>query len=471
VKQARTNKGQGLLSDADHLAPMSKNLTLQEAIAIALKQEPRGMNAVNTPGVPDDAPTRARGDAEWRQDHIVTRGPGELGRLELTRQMHNLLLNVEVAYWNLYAAHGRLQSNEDMLHELGKLSLEIDARVKSGAMDPNLPAQIAGQYHEFRGERTDALGAVLDAERNLRGIIGLPTEDTNKLIDSNRLIPVTSPVLAAPELPGWDVLLGDALSRRPDLLIARENLSSRRLALARERKSVQPELASSEDNKRLEPASIRSARLQLDQAFYVLKDREERAKRTLEQQYQAVNKYHRLMADRKAERRAYTESLKSKFSLVQLGKRGIDLDVLDVERRSCLAATKEYQAIAEYNNSLARLAFARGTIMERHGVQIVENGPNLLAQLASANANPNEPKGVRKDVAPAANDRIHLVTAHFDVYCKRLTRLGNPDHMLLEGDVRLISMRNGQTIRIEGERVLVRVNDGTFTVEAQKAAD
>ncbi len=51
-------------------------------------------------------------------------------------------------------------------------------------------AQVKGQYEEFRGERTNSLAAVLEAERNLRRIIGL------KLEDGTRLVPITAPTLA-----------------------------------------------------------------------------------------------------------------------------------------------------------------------------------------------------------------------------------------------------------------------------------
>ena len=67
---------------------------------------------------------------------------------------------------------------------------------------------------------------------------------------------------------------------------------------------------------------------------------------------------------------------------------------------------------------------------------------------------------------PAARHKVHLVTAHMEARCERLTSVGNPDHMLLEGDVQLICYRNGQTLRIQGQRVHVYLSDGTFTVES-----
>ena len=43
---------------------------------------------------------------------LITRLRFDQQRAEFERQMHNLLLNVEVSYWNLYEAYGALYSNE-----------------------------------------------------------------------------------------------------------------------------------------------------------------------------------------------------------------------------------------------------------------------------------------------------------------------------------------------------------------------
>ena len=357
---------------------------------------------------------------------LITRLRFDQQRAEFERQMHNLLLNVEVAYWNLYEAYGALYSNEEVLRVLHKLWLDTYNRAASGSekSPPDVLAQIRGQYEEFRGERTSALAAVLDAERSLRRIVGLEIED------GTRLIPITEPT-RAPYQPNWEAALSDALIHRPELVLARENLRFHQLVLTREKNYLQPDLrlvaqyqpvgfgtsltsngtfTDGQGNLqpagvlrnlstghfndytvglnlsvplgyRFEHASIRSARLQLAQAFYVLKDQEDRVKSTLTKQYQNLFKWYALIEDRNAERRAYADALSKKFKQVELGKKPIDLDLLDVQRRLALALTKEYQAISEYNNSLARLEFARGTIMQHDNIVIAENGLPATAQV------------------------------------------------------------------------------------------
>jgi hypothetical protein len=67
---------------------------------------------------------------------------------------------------------------------------------------------------------------------------------------------------------------------------------------------------------------------------------------------------------------------------------------------------------------------------------------------------------------PVNKRKVHLATPHFEANCDRLTNGGDSNQMLLEGDVDLTCQRNGQTIRIQGQRVRVNLADGTFTVEA-----
>ena len=68
------------------------------------------------------------------------------------------------------------------------------------------------------------LVSVLQAERNLRGILGLPIED------GCRLVPITPPTMA-PFRPDWCTSLQDALTLRPELVLARDNLRQAQLNL------------------------------------------------------------------------------------------------------------------------------------------------------------------------------------------------------------------------------------------------
>jgi hypothetical protein len=415
----------------------ARNLTLEEAIAFALKNGAVAARHLEA------------GALEAEADNLTQQ------RAIFKRQMHNLRLNVEVAYWNLYEAYGTLKSCEDTLRALHKTWIENYYRAKEGKVDSAILQQIRGQYEEFRGERTNSLKAVLEAERNLRGIMGLPVDY------GNRLVPVTAPSLARVELQ-WEELFDDAMKNRPELTLARDNLRQREMALTREKNSLESNPASLKTQ-----ASLQTHRLKVAQAHYVLKDQEDRIKRSLTQQYQATNKWYRLIEDRRNERRAYADALTKKFKQVETGKKSVDLDLLDVQRRQQLAATKEFQAIAEYNNSLARLQFARGTIMR-------DDNPIFLKDAAPVRTVGYEEQTSKTPLVqppPAATNVVHLKTAHFEADCKSLASAGSPERIILLGDVHLICTKNGQTIRIEGQRVVLNLMDGTYTVDSALAGE
>src|SRR5438445_8691291 len=164
------------------------------------------------------------------------------------------------------------------------------------------------------------LGNVLDAERNLRGILGLPPEDYT------RLVPITPPTVA-PYYPNWDHAQNDCMLLKPELLLARDNLRAAQFNLITAFNFLKPDLrfiaqyspvgfgtrldgndtfvdgtgtirttnalralASDHFNDwtvglqlsvplgfRLEQAQVRSARLALAQSYLFLKDQEDRA--------------------------------------------------------------------------------------------------------------------------------------------------------------------------------------------------
>src|SRR5690606_5751026 len=92
-------------------------------------------------------------------------------------------------------------------------------------------AMIEEQYHFFRNQRMQALGqgvpgrpGVLEAERRLRYIIGLPAQD------GFRLIPLDEPKFIAYE-PNLEVSLVDARLNRPELLQIEQEIEAAQLLI------------------------------------------------------------------------------------------------------------------------------------------------------------------------------------------------------------------------------------------------
>lgn len=83
---------------------------------------------------------------------------------------------------------------------------------------------------------------------------------------------------------------------------------------------------------------------------------------------------------------------------------------------------------------------------------------------------PMPPPGLPTVPSPA-RPSVHLVTPQFEAHCEKLSTTGSGENVILEGDVTLTCKRNGQTLRIQGQRVTVKLADGSFTVEGTGAVN
>src|SRR5207248_1088277 len=83
----------------------------------------------------------------------------------------------------------------------------------------------------------------------------------------------------------------------------------------------------------------------------------------------------------RAERFAYTASLNKLVEQIKAGRKTWgDLEFLAVQRSYAAALVKEYSAIAEYNNSMARLEWAKGSTLRHNNVHISEGAVPQCAQ-------------------------------------------------------------------------------------------
>ncbi len=338
-------------------------------------------------------------------------------RAEFERRIHNMLINVEASYWRLYQAYGRLYSFEEVMRIAHKSWLTNHAKFIAGVTGPANYYPIRGQYEEFRGERVSALGAVLQAERNLRGLIGIPVED------GTRLVPIDTPTLA-PYQPNWEASVQMALMQKPELAIARDNLRAAQFTLVSQKNFLKPDLRfvaryspvgfgtrldgngsltdgaglPRSDNAfrslsdgvfadwnlgftlsmplgfRMEHAAVRVTRLQLAQSYYLLQDSEQRVVRALSGDYQKMAEWYQLIEARRAERKAYADSVEARFKEFAVGRTTVADFLLEAQRRLATAQVKEYEAIAEYNIALASFEYRKGNILKHNNVMIAE-GP------------------------------------------------------------------------------------------------
>jgi outer membrane protein TolC len=346
---------------------------------------------------------------------LITRIRYDQSRAEFERQVATLLLNVEQAYWTLYGAYWQLYSNEQALRQAFEAWRISNARYLAGRLSIADFAQTRGQYELFRVQRIQSLDAVLEAERNLRGFLGLPMEDCK------RLVPCDAPTLA-PYHPDWCSALNEALALRPELVLAREELKFRQLDLINQKNQLLPDLrfissygitglgsrldGGSPNNAlanlasdhftnwqlglnytvpigfRDAHAAVRIARLNLARQYLLLRDQEYRATRFLTQQYRAIFARYEIIGAQRAQREAYGVQLRARIEEFLAGRGTLDI-LLEAQRFWAQALAQEYQAIVDYNNALAGFEYAKGTML-KHDSVFIEDGP--LPQCAAVRA-------------------------------------------------------------------------------------
>ncbi len=343
-------------------------------------------------------------------------------RLDQTRanfdlQVNYMLVNVEAAYWNLYSAYYNLYAQEEGLRQAFEGYRYTDLRVKAGVLKPQRLDQVQGQFERFRGQVYQARGQVLESERQLRGLLGLRSDD------GARLVPIDEPNLA-PYKPDFHEAANDAIAYRPELMLARQDVKFRQLDLFLQKNLRKPDLrgfaqydvaglgtkldgraeefgtngntipgnaySNLVDNRfnswtlgvRLDMplgfrdanALVRQAQLNMSKSYIQLRDTELKAVEYLTLQYRRLIETHTLIAPRRAER----ESLQRYVARIRKAQEiaGLDpnefLNDLTVQQQLAAAIAAEIRAVSDYNIALAQFEFAKGTIQQYNNVSVGE---------------------------------------------------------------------------------------------------
>lgn len=332
-------------------------------------------------------------------------------------RVNTLLLNVEAAYWNLFAAYYNLYAQEEGLRQSFEGYRFTDIRVEVGQDPPQNRDQARAQFERFRRGVLEARGEVLERERNLRGLLGLRSDD------GTRLVPIDNPNLS-PYVPDFNEAANEALANLPELLIARQDLKSLQLNLLLQKNLRRPDLrafgtyniaglgtrldgnefsdpagtvpgnalanlASNQFNSwtlgfRLDfpigfrdaNASVREAQLSLARAYYALRDEEMKALEVLVERHRRLIQAHAVIGPARAEREALQLYIARVRAVIEIGRWQPQefLNFLTVQQQLATAIAVEFQAIANYNIALAAFEHAKGTIQRYNNVTVSE-GP------------------------------------------------------------------------------------------------
>lgn len=352
---------------------------------------------------------------------LITRLRLDQNRANFDQQVNYMLANVEAAYWNLFAAYYNLYAQEEGLRQAFEGYRFIKIRVDVGSDPWQRLDQIQAQFHRFQGQVIQARGQVLESERQLRGLLGLRSDD------GTRIVPIDDPNLA-PYIPDFHEAANDTVALRPELMLARQDVKFRQLDLMLQKNLRRPGLTgfgtydvaglgtrlgggsvgdalitgngttiepgnaftSLADNRfnswtiglRLDMplgqrdanALVRQAQLNLTRSYVQLRDSELKFIEFLAFQYRRVIQTHVAIAPAQAERIALQKFVWRIREKIRIGTYTTDefLNYLTVQQQLAAAISNETSAIAQYNIALASFEFAKGTIQQYNNVSVGE---------------------------------------------------------------------------------------------------
>jgi hypothetical protein len=375
------------------------NITLHEAIAMALEHSSSGLQRVETMQYPEgDDWVHDDSALAWKctqpfncvacpfagsarmlliypaissgnkiegppAGNVCARIAFDNQRADFKRSVNYLLWKLEIAYWNLHCSYMNLYCCEQGMrhaHTTGRIS---QAKYEAGSIAIGQVAQTREHFKHLRADRSRALDRLLEDERALRSWLGLPMED------GKRLVPVDTPTIAQ-HRPDWASAYASCMSLLPELIMKRNDLKLKQLEM--NRANNQAVVVDT-----LVPLTIstQNAAVENTNTFgrhsTQRNDPESRAERYLTTCYRQVFEEYHVLEARHQQRLAAKEQHEARFKEFVTGTTTADL-LLETDRDWLNAVSAENAAIIDYNNALARFEFAKGTIMQHHGITLAE---------------------------------------------------------------------------------------------------
>jgi outer membrane protein TolC len=382
---------------------------------------------------------------------LITRIRRDQSATGFEQQVNLLLLNVEAAYWNLYAGYYLLYAQEEGLRQSYEGYRFTAARVAAGTDPPQQLNQSRAQLEQFRAQVYDARGQVLERERQLRGMMGLRSDD------SHRLVPIDEPNLA-PFQPDFYDAANEAIAMRPELMIARQEVKVAQLQLRLSRNLRRPDLRvfadydvaglgtrldgsqvigpglttpgnafSSLGNNQFNSwdmgmymavplgfreanATVRQAHLNLARRFIELRDAELKSVEYLTQQYrQVIQTYAQIppLRERRIQLQEYVYRFRVRLEIGQYQSTEY-FNFLQVQRDLADAIRAEFQAVADYNKAIAQFEYAKGTIRRYNNIQMTEAAlPPNVAKRAADNERERTEAAIKLRERQAADTAPH----------------------------------------------------------------
>ena len=343
---------------------------------------------------------------------LLSRINADQSRIEFERRVMNLCFAVEEAYWRLDEAFWIKYSREMALRQTLESWNIANAKYKAGSATLLELKTVESQYRSFQSQYVQALGAVLEAERKLRYVVGLPAED------GFRLVPADTPT-EAPFVPDYHAAVQQAFAERPDLKQTRLEVQRSHFEVIRAANNLLPDVrvfgnydlqglgnrldgtgsvdtlsdsnafvpllgnhfqnwtvgvsASFQLGYRNEHSVVQRAKFTLMQRTLAMEEAETRTIYELTQIIRQLDENHRTIEINRGQRNAAAEVVKLRLQAFKAGKETINF-LLDAQRDLADALRLEHSAITSYNISLANFEALKGTMLAHNNVKIMD-GP------------------------------------------------------------------------------------------------
>lgn len=326
--------------------------------------------------------------------------------------LQELVASTITGYWNLMSAHVDRWAREQQVMRAAEAARLAAAQSRTGIASDADRAQTEAGLANFRANLVAAQANLLDRDAALRNVLGLPP-DGQTLLD-----PVTAPVKERLTF-NWDQLLAAAEAQRPDIIELKLILAADRQVLAQNDNLAQPQLDSVAlyrwnglegeipANSRIRtdsgqytdwqlgvnfsvPLGLRTARANLRQQELIIARDQANLDQGIHQMLHNlalnIRKIDQLYAQYEAYRTARQASLVNlelQEARLRLGinpntagqvvvSNATYLNFLQAVESWGNNVSAEAQALANYNIALAELERATGTILEIHGIRMME---------------------------------------------------------------------------------------------------
>lgn len=350
-----------------------------------------------------------RSTGQGTEGILIARIRYDQQRAEFDRIINQLLLNVESAYWDLYAAYYNLYAQEEVLKRATYL---LEVVYQQAMVARRIREQVyhdtANQYWQFKLSVLNARQNILQVEARLRGLMGMRSDD------GTRIVPADNPTLTEVRPNAYEASV-DALAYRPELIQSRFDVKAQQLNVHLQKSLRQPDVRffSSYDiaglGERLDGdidsnalyslrrnqfnswqlgvradiplgfrdanALVRQSREQLYRSWYALHDGERKVIESINRAVQNITFNYQATILTREGRKEIQQSITKNYTVIQAGQWDVQVlnQLLLNQQTLARALTDEYRQIAEYNKSLAALEWARGTIQRYNNVSIAES--------------------------------------------------------------------------------------------------